>query len=77
LFVSGEHYADYTMLGDDGNPAAGICHARGVNVGLPPAWMIYLPVGDLAESLRRVQEEGRPCEEMMRLATILPAGSPK
>ncbi|QQS40375.1 MAG: VOC family protein [Acidobacteriota bacterium] len=54
----GERYADYNMLGDDGNPAAGICHARGVNVGLPSVWMIYLPVGDLAESLRRVKEEG-------------------
>ncbi len=51
-------YADYNMLGDDGNPAAGICHARGVNLGLPPVWMIYLPVGDLAESLRRAEEEG-------------------
>ncbi len=54
----GERYADYTMLGGDGNPAAGICHARGVNAGLPPVWMLYLPVGDIAESLRRVQEEG-------------------
>jgi uncharacterized protein len=54
----GERYADYNMLGDDGNPAAGVCHARGVNLGLPPVWMIYLPVGDLAESLRRVEEEG-------------------
>ena len=54
----GERYADYNMLGEDGNPAAGVCHARGVNVGLPPVWMIYLPVGDLAESLRRVQKEG-------------------
>ncbi len=54
----GVPYADYTMLGDDGNPAAGVCHARGVNSGLPPVWMISLPVGDLAESLRRVQEEG-------------------
>ncbi len=55
---AGERYADYNMLGDDGNPAAGICHARGVNLGLPPIWMIYLPVGDLAESLRRVREGG-------------------
>lgn len=55
---AGEWYADYQMLADDGNPAAGVCHARGVNLGLPPVWMIYLPVGDLAESLRRVQEEG-------------------
>jgi uncharacterized protein len=53
-----ERYADYNMLGDDGNLAAGICHARGVNLGLPPIWMIYLPVGDLAESLRRVREGG-------------------
>ena len=51
-------YADYNLLGDDGNPAAGVCHARGMNLGLPPIWLIYLPVGDLAESLRRVPEEG-------------------
>ncbi|MFK7846293.1 MAG: VOC family protein [Rhodothermales bacterium] len=51
-------YADYNMLGGDGEPAAGVCHARGVNLGIPPVWMIYLPVGDLAESLRRVEEEG-------------------
>ncbi len=25
-------YADYNMLGVDGNPAAGVCHARGVNL---------------------------------------------
>lgn len=53
-----ERYADYNMLGSDGNPAAGVCHARGVNLGLPPIWMIYLPVGDFAESLRRVREGG-------------------
>lgn len=55
---AGERYADFNMLGADGNPAAGICHARGVNQDLPPVWMIYLPVGDLPESLRIVQEEG-------------------
>lgn len=54
----GERYADYAMLSEDGNAAAGVCHARGGNVGLPPVWMIYLPVGDLAESLRRVREDG-------------------
>ncbi len=55
---AGERYADYSMLGGDGNPAAGVCHARGVNLELPPVWLIYLPVGDLAESLRRVREGG-------------------
>jgi predicted enzyme related to lactoylglutathione lyase len=54
----GERYADYNLLREDGTPAAGVCHARGVNEGLPRVWMIYLPVGDLAESLHRVQEEG-------------------
>jgi uncharacterized protein len=62
----GEHYADYNMLGDDGNPAAGVCHARGVNSDLPPVWMLYLPVGDLAESLRRVQEEGGKIVKVMQ-----------
>ena len=51
-----ERYADYNMIGSDGKPAAGICHARGANRDLPPVWMIYLPVGDLAESLRRVRD---------------------
>ena len=55
---AGARYFDFNMLGSDGNPAAGVCHARGVNQDVPPVWMIYLPVGDLAESLRRVQEEG-------------------
>lgn len=61
---AGARYVDYCMLGDDGNPAAGVCHARGVNAGLPPIWMLHLPVGDLAESLRRVQEgKGRIIKE--------------
>lgn len=55
---AGESYADYNMLGADGNPAAGVCHARGGNLDWPDCWLIYLPVGDLAESLRRVSEEG-------------------
>lgn len=55
---AGKSYADFNMLGSDGNQAAGVCHARGVNLGLPPIWMIYLPVGDLPESLRRVREGG-------------------
>lgn len=51
-------YADYVMLGGSGDQAAGVCHARGVNADLPPVWMLYLPVGDIAESLRRVEAEG-------------------
>ncbi len=51
-------YHDYNMLGGDDRPAAGICHARGPNAALPAVWMIYLPVGDLEESLRHVEAEG-------------------
>ncbi len=59
-------YADYNMLAVDGSPAAGICHARGVNTGLPAVWMIYLPVRDLGESIRRVSEEGGQVIKEMR-----------
>ena len=45
---------------------AGICHAHGMNAGLPPVWMIYLPVGDLTESLRRAKEEGGEVVKMMK-----------
>jgi len=62
----GGRYADYAMLAADGQPAAGICHARGPNAGLPPVWMIYLPVGDLDESLRRVEAEGGRIVKIMR-----------
>lgn len=51
-------YSDFVLSSHDGNAVAGVCHARGVNQGLPCAWMIYLPVGDLAESVRRVEEGG-------------------
>ncbi len=54
----GEGYADFGMLGENGKPVAGVCHARGVNRGLPPVWLLYLPVGDFDESLRRVADEG-------------------
>ena len=53
-----ERYADYNMVDASVTPAAGIRHARGENSGLPPIWTIYVPVGDLVESVRRVTEEG-------------------
>ena len=35
------------LLREEGSAAAGVCHARGMNLGLPPVWMIYLPVGNI------------------------------
>ncbi|MDX1647184.1 MAG: VOC family protein [Longimicrobiales bacterium] len=51
-------YADYALCMPDGTAVAGVCHARGVNRDLPPVWLIYLPVGDLGESLARARDEG-------------------
>jgi predicted enzyme related to lactoylglutathione lyase len=39
-------------------PAAGICHARGHNAGLPPHWLVYISVADLAKSLRACKAHG-------------------
>jgi predicted enzyme related to lactoylglutathione lyase len=55
---AGTPTADATMLGDDGTPVASIGHDQGANRSLPRVWLIHLPVGDLAESLRRVRAEG-------------------
>lgn len=55
---SGERYADYALCQPDGTAVAGVCHARGINQGIPPVWLICLPVGDVGESLGRVQEGG-------------------
>jgi uncharacterized protein len=43
-------YVDFTMMAD-GDPAAGVCHARGGNADLPPQWLIYITVEDLDASL--------------------------
>lgn len=51
-------YFDYNMIGEKGTPVARICHARGRNANLPSVWLMHLLVGDLAESLHRVEEEG-------------------
>ena len=41
-----------------GEPAAGICHARGPNANIPPVWLVYFIVEDLAESLEEVRGGG-------------------
>ncbi|MFO7171106.1 MAG: VOC family protein [Chloroflexota bacterium] len=55
---NGERYADYGMFDAAGRRVAGIQHARGAHGHLPPVWMMYLSVGDLAESVRRAEAEG-------------------
>jgi hypothetical protein len=52
-------YSDFTMtMPGNGEPAAGICHARGSNAELPPQWLIYIVVPEVEESAKACTELG-------------------
>lgn len=52
-------YSDFNMIvPTTGEPAAGVCHAKGENANLPPTWMVYLVVEDLEASLAAVRGRG-------------------
>ena len=52
-------YSDYNMLDpESGQPAAGVCYARGGNKDIPPVWMVYFVVEDLDASLASCTENG-------------------
>jgi hypothetical protein len=57
--VSMGEYNDFNMtMPESGEPAAGICHARGSNAELPAQWMIYIVVEDAAKSADVCTENG-------------------
>lgn len=52
-------YSDFNMIAPGtGKPTAGICHARGVNKDLPPQWLIYISVANIAQSVERCTKLG-------------------
>jgi predicted enzyme related to lactoylglutathione lyase len=52
-------YSDFNMLTPTSDKStAGICHARGVNEGLPPQWLIYITVENIEKSAARCIELG-------------------
>ncbi len=51
-------YEDYVMKSPSGDGVSGICHARGVNAGVPAQWLLYITVANLAESLEKVVANG-------------------
>ncbi len=55
---SAEVDGGFEMRRPDGVSAAEICHAGGDNAGIPPVWLLSLPVDDLEESLRLVRKGG-------------------
>ncbi|HMV99748.1 MAG TPA: VOC family protein [Acidobacteriota bacterium] len=56
--ISMGDYNDYCMHPPGSAPVAGVCHARGTNVGLPAQWLIYITVADLEQSIARCVELG-------------------
>ena len=57
--VSMGEYEDFSMNEpSSGRAAAGICHARGANAGMPAQWLLYITVADLEESRRQCQAHG-------------------
>jgi predicted enzyme related to lactoylglutathione lyase len=52
-------YNDYCMNSpDNGETAAGVCHARGANADMPAQWLIYINVADVAKSAEKCCELG-------------------
>lgn len=62
-------YADFNMLAPASDePVAGICHARGQNAAIPPVWLVYINVADLATSLAEVTARGGTIVDGPRMA---------
>jgi predicted enzyme related to lactoylglutathione lyase len=52
-------YEDFSMVApEDGEGAAGICHARGANANIPAQWIMYITVADLDASMAQVAAKG-------------------
>jgi uncharacterized protein len=49
---------EFELRRSDGVASAAICHAGGDHEGVPPVWILGLPVDDLDASLRLVRESG-------------------
>ena len=57
--VSMGTHEDWSMLSPgNAEPVAGVCHALGGNAGLPPVWLPYITVADLAMSIDECKQRG-------------------
>ena len=56
--VSVESYEDYNIKTPAGELVAGICHRQGVNSNLPPAWINYVIVKSVSESMKKCIDNG-------------------
>lgn len=52
-------YNDFVMASPtDAEAAVGICHAKGPNKQIPPQWLVYFNVDDVALALSKCQNNG-------------------
>jgi predicted enzyme related to lactoylglutathione lyase len=52
-------YSDFSMASPvDGEPRAGVCHARGANADLPAQWLVYIIVENLESSMNACRRLG-------------------
>jgi len=56
--VAVNDYEDYNVKTPSGELVAGICHQRGVNANLPPAWINYVIVNSVSSSMQACVEKG-------------------
>lgn len=57
--ISMGDYNDYCMMSPEDNVVrSGVCHAAGENAGIPPAWIMYINVANLDDSIDRVVKGG-------------------
>ena len=67
--ISMGDYNDYCMVSPSDNVVrSGVCHAAGANAGMPAAWIMYINVANLDESIARVIARSlrRPCRRTRR-----------
>jgi uncharacterized protein len=57
--VEMDGYADYAMQPAGASDAvAGVCHARSINAGFPPYWLIYITVSDAEAAAEKAVARG-------------------
>jgi predicted enzyme related to lactoylglutathione lyase len=56
--VSVGDYEDYNIKTPEGELVAGICHRKGVNGNLPPAWINYVIVESVTASMKACTDLG-------------------
>lgn len=52
-------YEDYYVVSpESGQVVGGVCHARGSNANLPPAWLMYVAVDDVEAACEKAIAKG-------------------